>query len=116
MQPFVIHVAGDLQLHCSDVSKQMLEEMETRIMARISDLAAIANGIGDQLEKAKAEIEAAIAALKNADPDISPEGQAALERLVTVAQAFDDLNPDVTPEPTPTPAPAAAAATLNRKK
>ena len=57
------------------------------VMAKLSELATILKNFGDQLEKALTE-------LKNTDPDISPEGQAQLDRIAAAAKALDDITPD----------------------
>ncbi len=63
-------------------------------MAKLSELEGILTTIGDTLDKAQAEIIAAIAKLKETDPDLSAGGEAAVARLAAVAKALDDLNPD----------------------
>lgn len=73
------------------------------IMATQAELSAKLTSIGDELDKAQAEIIAAIQALKDALATAgatSPEVDAAVTRLEGSAKALDDLNPDVTP-PTP---------------
>jgi len=72
-------------------------------MATQAELAAHLGKIGDQLDKAQAEIVAAIQALKDAIANAgntTPEIDAALARLDTSAQGLDDINPD---QPAPTP-------------
>ncbi len=71
-------------------------------MATQAELAAKLTSIGDELDKAKAEIVAAIQALKDALASAgatTPEVDAAVVRLEGSAQALDDLNPDATPTP-----------------
>jgi len=77
--------------------KQLTKAIErhTDIMAtKLSELAGVLTGIDDTLDKAKTEIVNIIAELRKTDPDISPEGQAALDRLSTLAKALDDVVPD----------------------
>jgi ABC-type transporter Mla subunit MlaD len=89
--------------------------MEKRIMAtakeladRITSLTAGVSAIGDQLAKAKSEIDKEIQDLKDAVAagDLSAVESAvtdletAVGKVAPVSQALDDLNPDVTP-PTP---------------
>lgn len=64
-------------------------------MAKQSELEGILNAIGDKLEKAQAEIVAEIAALRDGmgSTDLPPEATAALERLETIAQKLDDIDP-----------------------
>ena len=68
------------------------------IEMKVSELAATLNTVKDTLSKAKAEILAKIEALSSSDPDISPEGQQAIEQLKAVATALDDVVPDATPD------------------
>ena len=55
------------------------------------------NEVGDKLEKAQAEILKALDAIQAADPDLSPEGLAAVERLREVAEALDAVVEDEAP-------------------
>jgi uncharacterized phage infection (PIP) family protein YhgE len=91
-------------------TKRDLKETENHIMAKVSDLNDILKEIGDKLAKAQTEIVGEISALKTAlgDATIPAEAQASLDRLNTLAQALDDLNPDVAPESAPAPAAPAA--------
>lgn len=69
-------------------------------MATQAELAAQLTSIGDELDKAQAEIVAAIQALKDAlaaAGSTTPEVDAAVTRLEGSAKALDDLNPDATP-------------------
>lgn len=61
---------------------------------KLSDLSGSLNEVGDQLEKAQAEILDALTKLSESDPDISPEGQEAINRLKSAAQRLDDIIPD----------------------
>lgn len=69
---------------------------ETKIMAKLEELAGIVNGLKDQVTKSKIEIIGRIAALEEALKNVElPAGAtAALEALKTEVQAVDDLNPD----------------------
>ena len=73
------------------------------IMATQAQLAAQLSAIGDELDKATAEIVAAIQALKDAlaaAGGTTPEVDAAVTRLEGGAKSLDDMNPDaVTPPP-----------------
>ena len=72
--------------------RQQLNQLEMKQ----SELAATLNTVKDTLSKAKTEILAKIEALSSSDPDISPEGQQAIEQLKAVATALDDVVPDAT--------------------
>lgn len=63
-----------------------------------TDLLQALNAVGDELQKATAEI---VAAVSNAG-STTPEVDAAVARLQAAAKALDDLNPDA---PAPAPAP-----------
>ena len=73
-------------------------------MATQAELAARLSAVGDELDKATAEIVAAIQALKDAlaaAGGTTPEVDAAVTRLEGGAKALDDLNPDAVPPVTP---------------
>lgn len=77
-------------------------------MATQAEQAAHLNKIGDQLDKATAEIIAAVQALKDAIAtagSTTPEVDAAMARLDTGVQTLDDINPDQPPAPAPAPTP-----------
>lgn len=79
-----------------------LNRKVVKIMATQAEEAAKLAAIGDKLDKASAEILAAIEELKNAlaaAGNTTPEVDAATERLTTAAQALDDIVPDVPPVP-----------------
>jgi peptidoglycan hydrolase CwlO-like protein len=79
------------------------ERKLNKIMATQAEQAAKLSAVADQLDKATAEILAAIQALKDAQANAgntTPEEDAATARLSTAAQALDDINPDA-PAPTP---------------
>ena len=81
-----------------------IEKELSDIMATQDELAAKLSAIGDELDKATAEIVAAIQALKDAlaaAGSTTPAVDAAVTRLETGAKALDDLNPDVVVPPTP---------------
>ena len=102
--------------HHGHATKQDLDRMEKRIMAtakeladRITTLTTSVGAIGDQLAKAKSEIDKEIQDLKDAvaGGDLSAietavtDLETAVGKVTPVSQALDDLNPDVTPPPTP---------------
>jgi hypothetical protein len=82
--------------HCLPATKQDLKEMEHHMATKVIDLAATLTALGAQLDKAKTEIVTEIQALKTAldTAEIPAEAQASLDKLTTLAQALDDLNPD----------------------
>lgn len=73
-----------------------IEHNQRIIMASQEDEAKVLNEIGDRLNKALAELVAALGKLGQT----SPEVDAATARLQAAAAALDDLNAD---EPPPTP-------------
>ena len=79
---------------------------EGTTMATLTELQASMDAVGDQLTKATSEIVAEIKTLQDevaAGGVTTPGIDASLARLQGLAQALDDLNPDVPP-----PAPPAA--------
>jgi len=58
-----------------------------------AEVIARLDGLSNQLTKATEEIVAAV----GNTPEASPELVAAVDRLQTLTQALDDLNPDNTP-------------------
>jgi hypothetical protein len=69
-----------------------------KIMASQAEEAAILVAVDEKLDKATAEILAAIQGLKDAlaaAGNTTPEVDAATARLTTAAQALDDIVPDV---------------------
>lgn len=64
------------------------------ILMKESEAVAAINRIGDQLEKVATEITKEIANLKSSDPDLTPQGDAAIERLQRLADAVDAIVPD----------------------
>jgi hypothetical protein len=80
------------------------------IMSRLNDLESALATINTELEKAQAEIIAAVAALQDqinnaGNPELSAGAQAQLDRLGAVAASLDALNPDA-PAPAPEVPPA----------
>ena len=78
----------------SDIYNRLdeLGRKEERDMSELSDaLAAVAA----QLEKAKEEILSKIAALEGQIGTIPPDAQANLDAVKAIAQALDDVVPDV---------------------
>lgn len=82
-----------------------------KIIMKQSELAANLEGVSSQLSKAKDEILAELDKLRASDPDLSPEGIAAVQKLGNIAQALDDViadapppvEPPVEPEPVEPP-------------
>ena len=83
---------GAVRRELAAINKQL-----ENINVKLSELATSLNEVGDKLDKAKAEILAQIEKLEAADPDLSPEGQAAVERLREVAEALDAVVEDEAP-------------------
>jgi len=83
---------------------QSLCSMETRIMSKLNELTGQLDSVTAQLLKSHAEIIARIGELSEALNDIElPEGAVtALNDLKLIAQALDDINPDV-PSPAADP-------------
>lgn len=82
--------------------KLAVEQIKEHIDMKLKDLPGVLVSVKEQIEKAKAEVIAKIAALEAAlgDVDLSPEAEAALESLKATAQGIDDIVPDA-PSPTP---------------
>jgi len=74
-------------------TKQDLEEMEKRIMSKISDALGDIKTLKTQLEKAKLEILTKIQALIDAsgDRELTPEEEQARTELKATVQALDDI-------------------------
>ena len=74
-------------------TKQDLEAMERRIMAKVSDALNDLKTVKEQLVKAKAEILAKIDALiaASGDRELTPEEETARTELKSAAQALDDV-------------------------
>jgi hypothetical protein len=90
---------------CLPLTLHDLMESEHRVMAKISELKSVLDALGDKLTKATSEITTEIATLKAAlgDAPIPGDAQASLDRLSTLTQALDDLNPDSPTAPPPAP-------------
>ncbi len=91
--------------HGADTKKVLdrLETLERTIMASQAEHAAQLVAVKEQLDKAKAEIVANVAALEAAIAAAgatTPEVDAALAALKGSAQGLDDLNPDAPVDPT----------------
>lgn len=69
---------------------------------KLSELEAKLTALADQLNKGIDEVVAEVAALKDAlaNTEIPQTAQDSLDRLTSLVQKLDDLNPD-TPPPTP---------------
>jgi ABC-type transporter Mla subunit MlaD len=80
-------------------AQRQLKRKADRIIMNQAELAAHLTAVDDQLDKATAEILAAIQALKDALANVqtTPEVDAAVARLDTAAQTLDDINPDPGP-------------------
>lgn len=77
--------------------------MEERMAIKVSEVAAIATAIKDQVTKAKEEILKRIADLETAlaNVELPAEAETALNALKSAVQEVDDINPDVPPPPPP---------------
>lgn len=75
-----------------------MQKMEAIVSANQDKL----NALADQLDKAKAEIVAAVQELKD---QIERGETLDFSRVDAAAQALDDLNPDASPEPPAEPEP-----------
>ena len=75
---------------------QIHQQLAILIM-KLSELPALLSTVNTKLDEAKTEILAEIAKLKASDPDISPEGLAALDALSARASSLGDIAPPVTP-------------------
>lgn len=81
--------------------KKQLTEINHKLDHVIMDSAELTTKLteaGDKLEKAKAEILAEIEKIQSGGA-LTPEAQAAVERLQSIAQALDDIVPDVPENP-----------------
>lgn len=80
-----------------------------KLMTQVSELQGKLEAVNTQLAKASTEIVSAVQTLRDelaAAQVLTPGAEQALTNLQTVAQALDDLNPDVPAQPAPEPAPA----------
>lgn len=78
-----------------DIEKRMkrLETLLGNIIMSQADLAAQLNANADQLEKVRAEVQNLLDVIA-AEPVVTPELQAAADRVTAAVQVVDDLNPD----------------------
>lgn len=85
------------------ISNQLkgINQQLANISMKLSELVPAITQMGDRLETAKAEILALLDQLRQADPDLTPEGAQALARLQNLVEALDNIGPDVPSEPTP---------------
>lgn len=70
------------------------------IMTKLSELAGTLTAVNTRLEEAQTEILEALKNIGNTDPDISPEGQAQLDKLAAIANALADIVQGTPPTPT----------------
>ena len=83
----------------------MNQKLDT-IDMKISELTAALTQVSDRLDTGVAEILALIDQLSQADPDLSQEGQNALDRLRVKVEALNEIVPDEQqPEEGPQPEP-----------
>lgn len=83
--------------NCLDKIEQSLSRQEVtlqEILMSQADLAVQLNAQADQVEKVKGEVQNLLDVIA-AQNDVSPELQAAADRLAASIQGVDDLNPDV---------------------
>ena len=81
---------------CAVKLQQILIEIG-ELMTSVSELSVKLDAISAQLGKASMEIQAEVQTLKDQLANVgqlTPEAEASLANLMTVAQALDDLNPD----------------------
>lgn len=90
---------NEIRKELSEISKKLdkINNQLGTITLTTEELTQALTEAGDKLDKAKAEILAEIEKIK-AGGALTPEAQAAVERLKTIAQALDDIVPDVEPE------------------
>lgn len=99
---FTIRV--DHYLHNDPELTQAITDLRSLIMTSNAELTSQLNAAADQADKSKAEVIAAVGALKTqvadlqaqiaAGGDVPPEVVAAANRVSAATQALDDLNPD----------------------
>ena len=89
--------------------QELLIENIGKIMTQTTELAAQLQAVAAQFEKAMVEVKAQTAALEaalaNVSTELPVEAVEALAKLQTLAQNFDDLNPDPVLEPVVNPEP-----------
>ena len=76
-------------------TKHDLKETQRKIMAKVSEAVTAIQVGNETLERSRVEILALIETLRNTDPDLSPEGVAALERFKALTGQFDDIAPPI---------------------
>lgn len=92
---------GDAYTPAEATIARIFDRLNSRIRGIImSSAEQAAEGVVDQLGKAKGEIDGVVADLRN--QSVTPETIAKLEGI---SQALDDVVPDPVPTPEPTPAP-----------
>lgn len=68
----------------------------TKLAMKVSELQARVNQQADQLQKVVAEVQALKDSINNSDVELPEEAVAALDRLSSLLQQVDDINPDTT--------------------
>ena len=84
----------------SDASAEALAQINTKldtIVMKLSEAEQIIVEGAKKLGEAQTEILAKLAELEATDPDISPEGTAAVESIRTIATALADIVPNTPP-------------------
>ena len=71
-----------------------LMKVAVKLLMKSSELTAAVLKLNDKAEKIAADAAAFVALLKSEDPDLSPEAQAALEKLDGTLTKFDDEIPE----------------------
>ena len=85
----------DIRNELSEISLKLdqINQKLAHIQMTNAELTAALTEAGDKLEKAQAEILAELEKLK-AGGELSPEAQATVARIQSIAQALDDVVPD----------------------
>lgn len=89
----------DCRAEIVELLKRQSKILET-LMTSMTELETKLNDINLQLTKASAEIQAEVQSLKDiiaAGGQLTPDAEAALANLTSIAQALDDMNPDAAP-------------------
>ena len=98
----------------SGVELENINQQLKEINMKVSEITPAMTDLKNQIVKVKVEVIAALALLESKDPDISPEGVAALDQAKEALQGLDDVFPDIPtgeqpppaePEPEGTPTP-----------
>lgn len=90
-----------LILYCLDEIMKMQKRQKRaigKLNMKVNELTNVVTALADQLTKASGEINTQLEVLRNAD--LPQEAVDAVNRIASVVQALDDLNPDATPVPT----------------